>query len=265
MNITVDNYLSYIDEKYIALEMKRVGLLAEAVDLSKLRLGYKKGIEKVKSILIEHEVNPDRIINMAKKQAGKYKGSLKKWHSQGLGPNVAALKLSKEMGKDVIRVVKSVATEYSDLKLGQKIAISIVAFIVVLVVQAILSVILILLIRDPKLVVTIIAVAIAPLVEESLKTYFVAKGMPWIGTGIVFGIEAVLYVFKMMSAGMSVGKALLVRAIGLLMHFGTTAIQKKFAEADHAFAGWILAVCIHATFNVVAITFDPKIASWLKG
>ena len=265
MSITVDNYLSYIDEKYIALEMKQLGLLAEAVDLSKLRLTYKKSIEKVKSILIEHKVNPDRIINMAKRQAGKYKGSLKKWHSQGVDSNVAGLKLSKKIGKDVIRVVKSTAEEYPDLKLGQKIAIAFVAFIIVLVVQAILSVILILLIRDAKLVVTIIAVAMAPLVEESLKSYFIAKGMPWIGTGIVFGIEAVMYVFKMMIAGMTVGRVLLVRAIGLLMHFGTTAIQKKFTEADHAFAGWILAVCIHATFNIVAISLDPQIASWLKG
>ena len=117
------------------------------------------------------------------------------------------------------------------------------------------------------------AVVVAPMLEEAVKNWFIQKNMPWVGTGVVFGIELVMYVFSIMAAGGSLPAALVARLAGLLMHFGTTAIQKYMMDKDKdkgydvmpgqqkqtVLLAWSTGVLIHATWNALAIMYSKDL------
>ncbi len=260
---TVDQYLNYIDESYIITEFERMELLSEKLSFDKIISTTKTKLLKVEQIVGKH-TDVSKIKSAAKSVVGKYKSKVMKLHKQGINPEKAGLELSKEIGRDIKKIILKTKDDFLELGTGKKIAIALGMFVVLIFLNTLILAVIFSIIREPKVVTYISCVIVAPLTEELLKQYFIQKGMPWVGTGVIFGIEAVIYVAKMMMIGMNIPKAIIMRIAGLLMHFTTTAIQKTFYEEDEALAGWIIAVFIHASWNAIAISYNDEFINWAK-
>jgi hypothetical protein len=232
-------------------------------------------LKHIETTLTQHGVSVNKL-----KSAGKgIKNKLLKYHKQGLKPDQAG----KEIMKDLLKAGKSEFMKVKkkfDLKAEaaegiKKVLISIAFYILIVLVNTVIALALSasgMFIFNPMMLMMIIGVVVAPLVEESVKNYFIQKDMPWIGTGVVFGIEAITYVFMLMNAGFALPGAILVRVITLLMHFSTTAVQKVIMskaktpeeEVSYAWAGWVAGVMIHATWNTLGIMYNSELSALLK-
>ena len=80
-------------------------------------------------------------------------------------------------------------------------------------------------------------------------------------TGIFAGIEAIEYVLMMVMQGVALPQAIILRAIGVALHFSLTFIQKNLGEfldrGDPENRSWIpylVAVGIHSLWNTMATT-----------
>ena len=116
----------------------------------------------------------------------------------------------------------------------------------------------------------IMTIVVAPMTEEALKTYFIARGLPWVGTAVVFGLELVQYIGTIVMQGGKLSKALVLRAISLLMHFSTTYIQKKIIDSavdeddikKKMFVAWLTGCAVHMAWNVFAIVYNNELMAW---
>ena len=91
-------------------------------------------------------------------------------------------------------------------------------------------------------------------------------GIPWLGTAIFAGFEGIQYVAMMVMGGMTVVKAVLLRLLPIMLHFSTTAIQKKIQETGKPgeedkklLIGYAAGVGVHALWNIMAVMTAGKI------
>ena len=96
--------------------------------------------------------------------------------------------------------------------------------------------------------------------------------MPWIGTGVTFGLEFIHYLGQALFGGASVViKYAIARLSPLLMHFATTYVQKKIIEKgeekgeDARFKAWVVGVGIHSLYNLTAVLLRNNLDSFIKG
>jgi hypothetical protein len=261
-NAAVESHILMLsDQEVLTEDLKKL----TSSQLEKIKRGVSDTMKKLESSVESKGIRVSVVKQKAKKVAAKYAGKIKAHQKRGTAPSVASKDISKELVKDAGNTIKSVVKSYSIMSMPEKILIAILAFLVVLYVNTLIITLVAIISQSPDVAVMVGLVIVAPLVEEAAKKYFAANDMPWVGTGIVFGLELVMDVVKMLMMGIGLGKALLLRAIGLLMHFTTQAIQVKGAEEDWAGTAYTISVLIHATFNFLALAFGKEIMTWAKG
>ena len=234
--------------------------------INNMQTGTANLMKKVEKALESKGVRIGIVKKRAKRAATKYSGIIKAHEKRGTDPKIAARSLVKAMAIDLKDTVKEVYEDFDDFTLGEKVLMGILVFIGILYINTMLGSIFFIITQDPKIAGALTAIFVAPIVEEAAKKYFAEWGMPWIGTGIVFGLEFAMYVVQMALAGITLGKVIILRVVGLIMHFTTQAIQVKGKEEDWVKTAYVVSVLIHATFNLVGTIFASPIEGWaLKG
>jgi hypothetical protein len=254
--------------------IREAELLMEKVDYEKSSKFVKDKMKHIETTLKKHGVSVSNLKAHAKGFAGK----LETYHKKGLTPDQASKKMVGDLFKvakdEIVKVKKKFDVAAMAQEGAKKVLISIAFYIIIVVVNTAIFIAMAKMGVNPFMLMPITAIVVAPMVEEAAKNYFIQKNMPWVGTGVVFGIEAVTYVFAMMSAGLSVPAAIITRVIALLMHFGTTAVQKAIMkqkdnmtpeeESKYMWAAWVAGVMIHASWNALALTYNQELMRLLK-
>lgn len=269
--ILLDSYLEFLTysrENFILTEAEEQQLL-EGITRDKLKTFSQKNMKIIEKALHGAKAN----INGLRQNAKRYAKTLEKDFKSGMTQEEA----SKRMVKDGVVVITKEIKAMKEKAIGEwttekKIWVAILMFVLIFYVNTILMLLLTHMLKNPQLAMHITTIIIGPMVEESVKAYFIEKGMPWVGTGVVFGIELVYYLCGMMFGGIKViSKFLLLRLGTLLMHFTTTYVQKKIiesgeaAEKDRRFIAWTVGVGIHVLWNIMSIVYEKEIAGWVLG
>lgn len=223
-------------------------------------------------------------LNLVKKYAAKYgitqsgidkmvsgvQSKIRNMYDSGMSPEEAGKNVSKMLKKAVIQKLKQTKAKYKELRTDQKILIAVLGFICIMVMNTTVALMLMATPIGPAAALHITCVVVAPMVEEALKSFFIAKGMPWVGTGVVFGLELVNYMFNGMKMGLRLGRFLIARLCGLLMHFSTTFVQKKIidsaseeSKSEAMFVAWATGFAIHAMWNLMAVVYAEDIGRLL--
>lgn len=267
--IILDSYLSALTVDEITY-LREAEILVEGLTPEKLKDFHKKSIAKIKETVKGVGLSPDKI-----EKAGKaFSKRAKQMFDQGKSPQDASKLLMKSMFTAVGGYVKQAKGHYdemTDLYEGwEKLLISIAAFILILFINGFLMG-LIVGVMGPEVGMMLFIIVAGPMAEEALKSWFIQNGMPWIGTGVVFGFELVMYVMRLTAMGASLPKILLVRVAALGMHFATTFVQRYIAnkadldnEDKYLFAAWAAGCAIHITWNLFGMIYDQDLAAWLK-
>jgi len=188
---------------------------------------------------------------------------------QNVPVDKAAIKIISTVGKDTFKKIKASVIK---MDLSEKIMMSILLFCIVLFVNTFLlhlTIIFGMIVSSLRFCLGVFFVLIGPIIEETAKKYAIEEGYPFVFTAIFSGLEFLIYVGRLLALGMSLPKIILIRAIGVGLHFTTTMIQKHYYDKSIAqndkniqYQGYIIAISIHALFNLVAITFQSGINSW---
>lgn len=265
--LLLDNYLVDLQFPGFNLTESEIEHLCESVTPDKLKKVNNFVTGKMETILKQHKVPVAKI----KAQALLMKKDIVNSYKRG----DSSEKVSKIISKKAIglakRAVDKAQRSFDEMEFGEKVLIGIIGFVVILIVNSIIGSVIMSLgslgaIEAGK----VTAIIVAPIVEEAAKAYFISQGMPWVGTGIVFGIEMGLYVLQLLAAGGKLVKVLILRITSLLMHFTTTYVQKtivdkaKEGEEDKAaFIAWVTGVGIHMAWNIFATVANPQISKFL--
>jgi hypothetical protein len=251
--------------------LREAEYLAEGFNLEKATEFVKGKQKHIEKTLKEYGVSVDKL-----KSAGSVIGKkLKGYHEKGMKPQEASKMIVKDMVTAgtgaMMKVKKKFDLAAAAAEGAKKVLISLLFYVMIVLASSIIATILqmtgVFAIFGPAMSIMIMVIVVAPMVEEGAKNYFIQKGMPWIGTGVVFGIEAIQYIVSLMAVGMSLPSAIILRASSLLMHFSTTMIQKYIMskattpeeEQAAAWAGWVAGVMIHSTWNTLAIVYNGEI------
>ena len=262
--ILIDNYLGYIQTYERTQVIAELDYLVEIIAIDKLKNLTQKQLKFAEKTLSKLKIN----VGALKVKGAAVGRRLKADFDKGKTPEQVSAQLTKQIAKDIKNSLKRSKEAIYKLSLGKKIAISIVALLIVFYVNTMLATLLTLVISNPATVGKVVAIVIAPMVEEAAKNYFIQQGMPWTGTAIVFGIEAIQYILTLIFVGgAKLTKTILLRLTSLLMHFSSTFVQKKIIESgeDREFIAWTVGVGIHASWNALALFLDAKIIAWLTG
>ena len=237
------------------------GFISDNID--KLKNSYEKNMKTVNTFLVDHGVNLKRL----KRKAINLKNEIKGDFHNRVDPKTLTKKISYKISKIVIdegkQLKDTIENEYS---LGEKIFGSILIFICVFISSSLILSISAPILGNLAMIVT--SIIVAPIIEEAGKRIAVLEKYPWVYTGIFAGIEMLMYVFDLINAGGAITAVIIMRLMALMMHFGTAIIQKYFhdksiSENDdsYSYAGYILAVFVHATWNIIGVLFNKQISS----
>jgi len=264
--ILINNYLGFlqsIEQSYVITE---TDYLIEIISKEKLTNLTKKQLEFVEKTFAKYKINISSLKSKAKQQAYKLKAEFDK----GKTPEEVSNKLVLHVSKEVKNVLKKSKDKIKEISTTKKILISIIAFLIMVYVNTIISQLLLLVISNPSTIISIIVLVVAPMIEEASKNFFIKKDMPWIGTSVVFGLEAVHYIAQLIfSGGAAIARMAVIRLVALLMHFSTTYVQKKIIEKgeaeekDRAFIAWTIGVGIHVSWNALALLINDKTTAWI--
>ena len=261
MNLPTKDYLNYL---YVMENFQRdMQQLNEMTILQEITQGkINTTINRFtlgEKILKKYGVTKD----MIKKISSKYQKIVKKLYDDQKDPGDASKEFIKLVKKDVMSLYKIAKINFDKTSITKKILISLFAFIVILFINTISMGIIVGFGIPIAKAFAIIVVICGPAIEEAAKTYFINKSMPWVGTGVVFGMEFVIYAYKLLSIGMSLPAVLVGRIITLTMHFVTTYIQKQIikdpentdlSNKQRSFMAWIAGFIVHSTWNFIAIS-----------
>jgi len=266
--ILINNYLGFLQSIERSHVITETDYLIEIISKEKLTNLTKKQLEFIEKTLVKFKINISSLKSKAKQQAYKLKAEFDK----GKTPEEVSDKMMQHVSKEVKYALKKSKDKIKELSTTKKIVFGIIAFLIIFYVNTIISQLLLLVVSNPTTVVSIIALVVAPLVEETAKSFFIKKDMPWIGTSVVFGLEAIHYIAQLIfSGGAAIAKMAVVRLAALLMHFSTTYIQKKIIEKgeaedkDRAFIAWTVGVGIHISWNAMALLINDKTTAWIVG
>ena len=257
--ILMDGYLGYIQLT------EKDYMLNEGITPQRVTTFVTKQINGIENKLKKFGVNVSQI----KRKAKSMVPMLKREYEAGKSIDEVSKILMKAARQTVISYLTKAKHEIAEFGVSEKIILSLAGFIIILFINSFLlsfaSAFL-----NPQLALNITAIVVAPMVEEAVKNYFIQMNMPWIGTSIVFGIEAIMYIMTLASKGLNIPKTVIVRLVSLLMHFTTTYIQKKVIESSKSeidksqkiFTAWIIGVGIHASWNIFATIMNDEISAW---
>lgn len=255
----MDEYLEFLrvtEHSYIVTEQE---YLMEAISPDALVQGMKKKVDYIEKHMRQLKVN----VNQLKAQGKKMGGWLKKQHKMGKSPEQVNKVIVDSMARTIKPHFAKLQQKFQQRSAGEKVLIGLAAFLVILYINSMIGSVAVL-VAGQMAGQVITAVVIAPIVEEAAKAYFIQQGLPWIGTGVVFTIEAAMYIFTMLAMGTKLITAVLTRALALLFHFSTTYVQKNIVDKgkasgeDTAFAGWLIGVGMHAAWNTMAVVVAYK-------
>jgi len=263
--ILIDNYLGFLHSIERSHMITEQDYMIEMITKEKLVNLTRKQLKYIERALSKLKINAASIKSKAKDFGIK----LEKDYKKGLTYEQASKKLTTTAVTIVGNSLYQVKDKVLEMPMGEKILVSIASLLVVIFVSAAMGGVATVTL-GPKVASFVTTVVVAPMIEEAAKNYFVQQKMPWVGTGVIFGIEAVSYIITLFMQGFTnISKTLLLRLITLLMHFATTYIQKQIIEKGESenkeFIAWTVGVGIHASWNILAILLDVKIGAWLKG
>lgn len=267
-----ESSIEIINEYYNRDIQKIEDLLEEGFiqnKIDKLKDSYDKNIKIVKKILLDNGIDVSRIQNQGLLLGKTVKNDIKNREK----PEVIQNKLIKGAAKIIKKEAISAKKSFEEKSLSEKIARSLFIFVIVLFLNTLFAGIFIGFL-GAQVGIAVLAVVIAPLVEESAKRLSIIHDHPWIYTGIFAGLELLQYVISLISAGGLLVPVLIVRLIALLMHFSTTFIQKYFKEKGEEknkqgmennleMIGYFLAIGIHVTWNIIGLIMNKKIGAWI--
>lgn len=267
-----ESSIEIINEYYNRDIQKIEDLLEEGFiqnKIDKLKDSYDKNIKIVKKILLDNGIDVSRIQNQGLLLGKTVKNDIKNREK----PEVIQNKLIKGAAKIIKKEAISAKKSFEEKSLSEKIARSLFIFVIVLFLNTLFGGIFVGFL-GAQVGIAVLAVVIAPLVEESAKRLSIIHDHPWIYTGIFAGLELLQYVISLISAGGLLVPVLIVRLIALLMHFSTTFIQKYFKEKGEEknkqgmennleMIGYFLAIGIHVTWNIIGLIMNKKIGAWI--
>lgn len=267
-----ESSIEIINEYYNRDIQKIEDLLEEGFiqnKIDKLKDSYDKNIKIVKKILLDNGIDVSRIQNQGLLLGKTVKNDIKNREK----PEVIQNKLIKGAAKIIKKEAISAKKSFEEKSLSEKIARSLFIFVIVLFLNTLFAGIFIGFL-GAQVGIAVLAVVIAPLVEESAKRLSIIHDHPWIYTGIFAGLELLQYVISLISAGGLLVPVLIVRLLALLMHFSTTFIQKYFKEKGEEknkqgmennleMIGYFLAIGIHVTWNIIGLIMNKKIGAWI--
>ncbi len=247
MNLTTESFLQ---------EMKN---LSDS-ELEKAASITKKNMKVVEKYLKDHHVD----ISFLKKQAKKMEKVALNAYKKGDKPDQAALKAVNTIGKETIKKsIAAVKKYYGTVTLKKAVLNSLFVFIIVITVNTFFGGLFStigFLSGLVKLGEVLSTVVLAPLVEETAKKYAIDQDYPFVYTTIFSGLEGVIYVARMVRAGINLPLAVGLRVVGILFHFSTLLIQihfkKKSIRLDderYDMLGFMVAFFMHATWNGMCI------------
>jgi hypothetical protein len=262
----LESYLSYVqtyEQTIVISEYQMQEYLLEMKDLSKKTEEFMKwGEKKLKDV---YNISVDPIRKLGKKQGEL----LRKEFDKGTTPEQLGKKIASSVKNFIIEQGKKAVKSFKETEFKKKILVGILVLCIIFYTNSLL-VYLLSLVLSPSMVTPIVAIVLAPLVEEAAKTFFIKKDMPWVGTLVVFGLEAVQYIFMLILSGATITGTLILRLATILMHFSTTYVQKKIIDKHEIgdkkaeYIAWATGVGIHAAWNAVAIVFNTKIMSFIS-
>ena len=269
-DLIIREYLAYLQGPLVITESD-ILFLQESAVVSRMVKSINTNIEKtITKVLRRYNIAVEAI----KKDAKKYPSKVKALYDRNVPPEKASVQISKMISKDIANYLKKASNNTSDLFLDEKILLSILIFILLLFFNTFMINTIALIIDDPEIAMAIGAIVVGPLTEEAIKNYFIQEGMPWMGTGIVFGLELLHYVLRFIYSGMKIGKFVLIRLASLLLHFTTTFVQKKIIESadeddpdqqlKRAWIAYAVGVGIHALWNTMGLVYNEKLVGWAK-
>ena len=255
--------LGFITEFYYR-DLERIDKLLQEGTLSstveKIKNSYHKNIHLVEKALLDHGINVKRIKDRSKKLGSQVKGDFEK--------KIPPKELQNKLISGTLKIMKE---EVSGIKMtfGEKVISSILVFMVVLILNTTLASIASVIFAAfgaPQLATILLALVIAPVIEEGAKKFALEQDYPWVYTGIFAGLEMLKFVISTVADGGILGPVIIMRTITLMMHFATVFIQKHFKEEDptsknkYSSTGYFLAVAMHSLFNLLGIIFNTQIA-----
>jgi len=251
--------LEYIDVNLMESYLQEMKNLSDS-DLDKASTVVKKNMKSVEKYLKDHHVD----ISFLKKQAKKMEQYAIKAYKRGEKPDQAALKAVKTIGKETIKKSIAGAKKYYDAATFNEALIGSLGIftLVVLVNTFFFNIFAIggIITGMTKLAEVLIYIITGPLVEETAKRYAIEQEYPFIYTTIFAGLEGVLYVARMVAAGINLPLAVAIRVVGIIFHFSTLLVQmyyKKKAintgDESYDMIGFMVAFFMHATWNAACI------------
>ena len=150
------------------------------------------------------------------------------------------------------KVINSIVFEFQQSNLIQQISFSLIILCVVILINTFCSS-LFQLYFSKTIAFALSAIIIAPLVEETGK-FISIETKSTMSYFITFNIaEFSLYLFTMLSAGMSLPVIIIGRSLAVLLHGLTTYIQKKGYNKNDKTKHFLSAILIHGIWNFNAI------------
>jgi hypothetical protein len=265
---TINEYMIFLQDIERINTVTEFDQLTEAIDLKKLKDLMPKKLQLIEKALSRYKIGINGLKNKAKAESK----NLKKEFDSGKSPEDVSKIITKRASQAISQSLNKSKDKLMGLNLTEKILISLVAFLVIVYINTLLVSVLTLSGVGPDIAHKVLSIVIAPMVEEAAKTFFIERGLPWVGTAVVFGLEYIQYTIQLIFKGPAViGRMMIVRLSSLLLHFTTTFIQKKIIEKgeenkkDYLFTAWIAGVAVHSMWNILAAVYQENIAGWVLG
>lgn len=242
MNQTVDLYLSYLNES-------DTYIVTESINIDSIKNLFSKKLQHVEKELRKYKVDIDNLKEFGKDLSNR----LERLYKQDVSPQEAA----DILVPDIKTKLKSIAIRAGLVKIvGKNLLLPFLMFFVVLIINT-CGMALLVPIVGPQLAFAIAAITVGPIVEETLKTFYIKMKIPYSGTAVTFGLEFLMYAARILVAGGSLDMVLLLRIPGLILHFFTTYLQKHIREkgkyldhGDYNKLAWFTAVFVHMAYNI---------------
>lgn len=250
--MAINNSLEIYLETIQLYPLSEYKILHEDIKIEKLSKVTLDKMNIIKKELNKYNVNIKDLESFGKNLYNK----IKKSYDTNADPKLVGKIFQNEIKNKVHSLIKKI-TENHDLTKSMKLGI--IGFMAIFIINSFIS-IPIMGMLGSVMGMRVICVFVAPIVEESLKTYFIKKKIPYIGTGVTFGIEFLMYAIPLIMGGMGVASVLIIRSSVLLMHFFTTFLQKNLRDKStenvnkqRNFFAWLVSVLFHGLWNFTAL------------
>lgn len=267
MDILVEQYISFLneEEQQILIEGRLMDLTKEQIN--KLISAATNNMKLVNKFLSDHGVSVSYIQSEGKK--------LSKYVESAFKNNVSQKDAAKEISKRGQKVLQKSLEKTDSKDIGIKILKSLGVFIIVGFINGFLVGF-----ATPlfgaKIAGILLALVIAPIVEEFAKRNAVLKNYPFIYTSIFAGLEFINYIMMWFNGALpnwDLPFFIIMRVITFIMHLTTTVVQKYFYDKEKqqgvsdeniSKTGYYAGVAIHSFYNLMGVLGDSTLASISK-